>query len=86
MDPLKVMAELRSRHICNENTTGINLQRLEVGNMLELKVWEPLMNKKSQIVMATEAAVSILKIDKVVMFQQLKLRTRLKLNEETSIG
>lgn len=68
MEPLKVMAELRSRHLRSENTMGINLERLEVGNMLELKVWEPFMNKKSQIVMATEAAVSILKIDKVVAF------------------
>jgi chaperonin GroEL (HSP60 family) len=62
---LQTVLQLVEKHKEGHHTYGISAQGA-IADMKELGVWECILNKQAQISMATEAAVSILKIDQVV--------------------
>jgi chaperonin GroEL (HSP60 family) len=67
LDPLDALLQLRSMHAKGLKNAGVNVLEGKVAeDMLKLGVFEPLLVKKQVIKSATEAAVSILKIDDVI--------------------
>jgi len=47
---------------------GVDVSNGKISDMRDLHVWEPMANKISQIMMASEVANSILKIDEIHHF------------------
>ncbi|MHA1593235.1 MAG: TCP-1/cpn60 chaperonin family protein, partial [Candidatus Baldrarchaeia archaeon] len=66
LDPIDMMAELRSRHEKGEWWVGVDLEEGKVGDMREKGVWEPLSVKRQAIAAASEVAQMILRIDDVI--------------------
>jgi len=66
MDALSIMAELKSKHSSPEGIKyGVDVFEECIADMYEKKVWEPVINKQAQCIMAAEVATSILKIDSI---------------------
>ena len=66
LDPIDVVAELKSRHDKGEKYAGINLLTNRIENVLEAGVIEPLKTKLQAISSASEVAMMILRIDDVL--------------------
>jgi chaperonin GroEL (HSP60 family) len=67
MDLTSSLSELTNFHHKGLHTYGIDVLRSIVADMKHLSVVEPLLNKKAQFTMATEAAISILKINEIIV-------------------
>jgi archaeal chaperonin len=72
LDPIDIIADLRSRHEKGEKWAGIEVLSGKVQDMSKAGVFEPLAVKKQIIKSASEAAVMILKIDDVIASQKMK--------------
>jgi thermosome len=66
LDPIDMIAELRSEHEKGNKDSGLNVFEGKVENMWENSVIEPLRIKTQAISSATEAAIMILRIDDVL--------------------
>ncbi|XP_026987597.1 T-complex protein 1 subunit delta isoform X2 [Sagmatias obliquidens] len=66
LNPISTVTELRNRHAQGEKTTGINVRKGGISNILEELVVQPLLVSVSALTLATETVRSILKIDDVV--------------------
>ncbi|CAK7297114.1 T-complex protein 1 subunit delta [Vulpes lagopus] len=66
LNPISTVTELRNRHAQGEKTTGINVRKGGISNILEELVVQPLLVSVSALTLATETIWSILKIDDVV--------------------
>ncbi len=66
LDPINMLAELRSQHESGNKDGGLNVFTGKVENMWENGVIEPLRVKTQAISSATEAAIMILRIDDVL--------------------
>ena len=66
LDPINMLAELRSEHERGNKDSGLNVYEGKVENMWEKGVIEPLRVKTQAISSATEAANMILRIDDVL--------------------
>ncbi|ELW63337.1 T-complex protein 1 subunit delta [Tupaia chinensis] len=66
LNPISTVTELRNRHAHGEKTTGINVRKGGISNILEELVVQPLLVSVSALTLATETVRSILKIDDVV--------------------
>lgn len=66
LSPIATVTELRNRHAAGEKTTGINVRKGRVTNIMEENVVQPLLVSTSAIKLATETVRSILKIDDIV--------------------
>jgi len=66
LNPIAIVTELRNRHASGETTTGINVRKGAITDILEENVLQPLLVSKSAISLATEAVAMILKIDDIV--------------------
>ncbi len=66
LDPINMLAELRSQHESGNRDGGLNAYTGKVENMWEQGVIEPLRVKTQAISSATEAAIMILRIDDVL--------------------
>jgi len=67
LDPLDALLQLRSMHAKGLKNAGVNVLEGKIAeDMLKLGVFEPILVKKQVVKSATEAAVSILKIDDVI--------------------
>ena len=69
LNPISTVTELRNWHAQGEKTTGINVQKGGISNILEELVVQPLLVSVSMLNIATETVRSILKIDDVVNAQ-----------------
>jgi len=67
LSPISVVTELRNKHANGEVTTGINVRKGCVSNILEENVIQPLLVSTSAISLAAETVRSILKIDDITM-------------------
>ncbi|KOC69456.1 T-complex protein 1 subunit delta [Habropoda laboriosa] len=70
LNPIVTVTELRNRHANGENTTGINVRKGAITNILEENVIQPLLVSTSAITLASETVRSILKIDDIVNTNQ----------------
>lgn len=66
LNPIQTVTELRSRHAKGETSTGINVRKGAITDILEEHVVQPLLVSTSAITLATETVRSILKIDDIV--------------------
>jgi len=66
LHPIQIVTELRNRHANGEKTTGINVRKGAITNILEENVVQPTLVSISAITLATETVVMILKIDDIV--------------------
>ncbi|XP_011797228.1 PREDICTED: T-complex protein 1 subunit delta [Colobus angolensis palliatus] len=66
LNPISTVTELRNRHAQGEKTSGINVRKGGISNILEELVVQPLLVSVSALTLATETVRSILKIDDVV--------------------
>uniref|UniRef100_A0A452EKD2 T-complex protein 1 subunit delta n=1 Tax=Capra hircus TaxID=9925 RepID=A0A452EKD2_CAPHI len=71
LNPISTVTELRNRHAQGEKTTGINVRKGGISNILEELVVQPLLVSVSALTLATETVRSILKIDDVVSIYRL---------------
>ncbi len=72
LDPIDIIADLRSRHEKGEKWAGIEVLSGKVQDRSKAGVFEPLAVKKQIIKSASEAAIMILKIDDVIASQKMK--------------
>lgn len=66
LNPIATVTELRNRHAQGERTSGINVRKGQITNILEENVVQPLLVSTSAITLASETVRSILKIDDIV--------------------
>ncbi|MDD1766834.1 MAG: TCP-1/cpn60 chaperonin family protein [Candidatus Methanomethyliaceae archaeon] len=66
LDPVDILVELRSTHAKGEKNYGVNVDTGRVNDMTKVNVIEPASVKKQAIKSATEAAITLLKIDDVI--------------------
>merc|ERR1712020_453746 len=66
LNPIGTVTELRNRHAQGEKTSGINVRKGAITNILEENVVQPLLVSTSSISLASECVRSILKIDDIV--------------------
>lgn len=66
LNPIVVITELRNRHAQGEITSGINVRKGSITNILEENVIQPLLVSTSALELATETVCMILKIDDIV--------------------
>ncbi|GIX62057.1 T-complex protein beta subunit, putative [Babesia caballi] len=65
-DAADVVSKLRAAHVAGKSHAGIDIERGDVGNMLELGVYESFKSKMSQVCLATEAAETIVRVDDII--------------------
>lgn len=66
LDPVDILVELRAAHSKGEKTAGVNVFSGKITDMAKGNVYEPASVKKQAIKSATEAAITLLKIDDVI--------------------
>ena len=66
LNPIATVTELRNRHAQGEVSSGINVRKGTITNILDENVMQPLLVSTSAVNLASETVVSILKIDDVV--------------------
>ncbi|RZF32317.1 hypothetical protein LSTR_LSTR001781 [Laodelphax striatellus] len=66
LNPIATVTELRVRHASGGATTGINVRKGAITDILEENVVQPLLVSTSAITLASETVRSILKIDDIV--------------------
>ncbi|GBE63077.1 T-complex beta subunit [Babesia ovata] len=65
-DAADVVSKLRAAHVSGNVHAGIDIERGDVGNMMELGIYESLKSKMSQVCLATEAAETIVRVDDII--------------------
>jgi len=66
LNPIKMVTELRNRHVQGEKGAGINVRKACITDMVEENVLQPLLVSVSSLNLATECVRMILKIDDIV--------------------
>ncbi len=66
LDPIDIIAELKTRHEKNETNTGVDGLQGKVADMAKANVWEPLVVKRQAIRSSSEVAQMLLRIDDVI--------------------
>jgi len=66
LNPIATVTELRNKHAQGEISSGINVRKGAITNILEENVVQPLLVSTSAITLASETVRSILKIDDIV--------------------
>ena len=67
LDPVKFVTELRNAHSKGKTTSGVNVKKNKISDMIELEVVQPSLVSISAITLATECVRMILKIDDIVL-------------------
>jgi chaperonin GroEL (HSP60 family) len=66
LDPIDIIAELKTRHEKNETNAGVDGLQGKVADMAKANVWEPLVVKRQAIRSSSEVAQMLLRIDDVI--------------------
>lgn len=66
LDPVDILVELRAAHSKGEKSAGVNVNTGKISDLSRANVLEPASVKKQAIKSATEAAITLLKIDDVI--------------------
>ncbi|EKX73183.1 chaperonin containing t-complex protein 1, beta subunit, putative [Theileria equi strain WA] len=65
-DSADILCRLKAAHASGNSTAGIDIELGDVGNMMDIGVFESFKSKLSQICLATEAAESIVRVDDII--------------------
>jgi len=63
---IRLLTTLRAKHAAGESTVGVDGETGELVDMMQRKVWEPLVVKQQVLKTAVETAVMLLRIDDIV--------------------
>lgn len=66
LSAIRILTDLRARHVAGDLHAGVNIRRAEVGDMRAESVVQPLLVSLSAIQLATETVTMILKIDDMI--------------------
>ena len=66
LDPIDMILEARNAHSKGQKHAGINVLEGKIGDMIKLKVVEPLCVSLQEVLAASEAATMIIRIDDVI--------------------
>jgi T-complex protein 1 subunit delta len=66
LNPIKIVTELRHRHEMGEKTSGVNVRKGTVTNILEENVIQPLLVTTSALELAAESLKMILKVSSIL--------------------
>eukprot|EP01006_Ploeotia_vitrea_P055975 TRINITY_DN68053_c13_g4_i1.p1 TRINITY_DN68053_c13_g4~~TRINITY_DN68053_c13_g4_i1.p1 ORF type:complete len:537 (+),score=333.46 TRINITY_DN68053_c13_g4_i1:150-1760(+) len=66
LHPMEIVTELRKQHVEGKRTSGINVRKGKITDILEENVVQPMLVTLSAIKLATELCTQILKIDDIV--------------------
>jgi len=86
IDTIDIILKLRAEHEKGNVTYGVDVDKGDVGDMLEKGVIEPLRVKTQMIVSATEAAEMILRIDDIIAAGKAKKEEGKKEEGEESVS
>ena len=76
LDPVEIVANLKSRHANREINTGINLLTNKIEDSLKAGIIEPLKTKLQAVSSATEVAMMILRIDDILASKSNSSKSR----------
>mmetsp|Transcript_9938 Transcript_9938/g.14643 ORF Transcript_9938/g.14643 Transcript_9938/m.14643 type:complete len:535 (-) Transcript_9938:2906-4510(-) len=74
LDSADIVAALEAEHYKGNKTTGLDMNKGEVGDVAKLGILEAYKSKYSSVISATEAASMIIKIDSIVTTQPRQRR------------
>jgi len=83
LDAIEIILKLRAAHEQGKVSYGVDIDKGDVGDMLEKGVLDPLKVKLQVITSATEAAEMILRIDDIIAAGKAKTEEKKKETEET---
>ena len=83
LDAIEIILKLRAAHEQGKINYGVDIDKGDVGDMLEKGVLDPLKVKLQVITSATEAAEMILRIDDIIAAGKAKTEEKKKETEET---
>ena len=83
LDSIDIILKLRAAHEQGKTSYGVDIDKGDVGDMLEKGVLDPLKVKLQVITSATEAAEMILRIDDIIAAGKAKSEEKKKESEET---
>lgn len=66
LSPIKIVTELKNRHLKGDKNAGINVKKGLISDMVEENVIQPTLTTLSAISLSTELVRMLLKIDDVV--------------------
>ncbi|MDI9644368.1 MAG: thermosome subunit alpha [Candidatus Verstraetearchaeota archaeon] len=66
LDPVDILVEIRAAHARGDKSFGVDVMSGKVDDMMKARVFEPASVKKQAIKSATEAAITLLKIDDII--------------------
>lgn len=65
-DSADIICKLRAAHNRGQHTTGIDIEKSDIGDMIKLGVFESYKSKLSQICLAAEAAEMLIRVDNII--------------------
>jgi thermosome len=83
LDAIDIILKLRAAHEQGKTSYGVDIDKGDVGDMVEKGVLDPLKVKLQVITSATEAAEMILRIDDIIAAGKAKTEEKKKETEET---
>jgi thermosome len=83
LDAIEIILKLRAAHEQGKVSYGVDIDKGDIGDMLEKGVLDPLKVKLQVITSATEAAEMILRIDDIIAAGKAKTEEKKKETEET---
>ncbi|KAJ2335914.1 T-complex protein 1 subunit delta, partial [Coemansia sp. RSA 2671] len=66
LSPISIVTDLRNRHAKGEKSSGINVRKGTISDMLRENVVQPLLVSTSAIELSTETVRMLLKIDDIL--------------------
>jgi thermosome len=66
LDPIDIIADLKSQHEEGKTTAGVDVIKGKVGDLAKANVWEPLVVKRQAVKSSSEVAQMLLRIDDVI--------------------
>ncbi|MCQ8892311.1 MAG: TCP-1/cpn60 chaperonin family protein [Candidatus Methanosuratincola sp.] len=86
LDPVDILVEIRAAHAKGQKTYGVDVMSGKVDDMSKSNVFEPASVKKQAIKSATEAAITLLKIDDIIAASAPKKEKEGKGSPEEGMG
>ncbi len=86
LDPVDILVEIRAAHAKGQKSYGVDVMSGKVNDMTGSNVFEPASVKKQAIKSATEAAITLLKIDDIIAASAPKKEKEGKGSPEEGMG
>jgi thermosome len=86
LDPVDILVEIRAAHAKGQKSYGVDVMSGKVDDMSKSNVFEPASVKKQAIKSATEAAITLLKIDDIIAASAPKKEKEGKGSPEEGMG